>query len=55
MVRESMTVQAVGCQVGSRTAGARQEANGKGCRSSRHEPQAPSLPKVVIQFTGGTL
>ena len=53
--RESMTVQAVGCQVGSRTEGERSEASGKGTRSSSYEPLAPNLPKAVIQFTGGTL
>jgi hypothetical protein len=48
-------VWAVGCQVGSRMEGERREASGKGTRSSSHEPLALSLPKVVIQFTGGTL
>jgi hypothetical protein len=50
-----MIVRAVGCQVGSRTEGERQEASGRGKRSSRYEPLAPILPKAVIQFTGGTL
>ena len=46
---------AVGCQVGSWTEGERTEASGKGTGSPSYEPLARSFPKVVIQFTGGTL
>jgi hypothetical protein len=50
-----MIVWAVGCQVGSRTEGKKQEVRGKRKKSLGHKPPASDRPKAVIQFTGGTL